>query len=120
VAVDFYEEGSRWTVLISLRETKKRGDTLALETSRTMLGSFPDDQCWWEEEIYQPTAQLSVAIVFPKERHCRRATLTQRSRDHTVTLPRQHLRFLSDGRQALTWQADHPQLHDLYRIGWSW
>jgi len=120
VAVDFYEEGSRWTVLISLRETRKRGDTLALETSRTMLGSFPDDRCWWEEEIYQPTAQISVTIIFPKERRCRRATLTQRSRDHAVTLPRQRLRFLSDGRQALTWQADHPQLHDLYRIAWSW
>jgi len=119
-AVDFYEEGSRWTVLISLRETKKRGDTLVLETTRTMRESFHGDRWWWEEEITQPTAQLAVTIIFPKERRCRRATLTQRSHRHTVILPRQRLRFLSDGRQALTWQAGHPQLHDLYRIQWSW
>jgi len=120
VPVDFYEDGSRWNVVISLRETKGRGDTLTLKTARTMLGAFNDDRCWWEEEIYQPTRQASVTIIFPKKRRCRRATITQRSRNHTVTLGQQHLRFLGDGRQALTWRASCPQLHELYRIQWSW
>jgi len=119
-AVDFYEEGSRWNVLISLRETKGRGDTLTFKTSRTMLGAFKDRRCWWEEEIYHPTKEATIIVIFPRGRRCRRATVTRRNHNRTVTLHRQRLRYLSDGRQALTWRVSLPQLHDLYRIQWNW
>lgn len=36
VPVDFYEDGSKWNVLISLRETKNKGDTVELWIRRVV------------------------------------------------------------------------------------
>jgi hypothetical protein len=46
--------------------------------------------------------------------------LTQRSNSETVALEGRHFSILSDGRQKLTWETNHPKLHDLYTIKWRW
>jgi len=98
VPVDFYQDGSRHTVLISLREAKSRGDILKFVIRCKIVGGFrKPDECW-ETEVYHRTRHLSVAIIFPQGRRCRRATVTQRSTNKTVTLGPKHLRFLGDGR----------------------
>ena len=120
VPADFYQDGSRHTVLISLREIKSRGDILKLVIRRKIVGGFrkPDES--WETAIYHRIRHLSVSIVFPKERGCRKATVTQRSTSKTVVLGRQHLRFLGDGRQTLTWEIRNPRLYDRYSLRWRW
>ena len=120
VPVDFYQDGSRHTVLISLRESKSRGDVLKFVIRRKIVGGFcKNDECW-ETEVYHRTRDLSVAIIFPRGRRCRRATVTQRSTSKTVALGPKHLRFLADGRQQLTWEIRKPRLHDRYSLGWEW
>ena len=118
--VDFYRDGTRHAVLISLRETKQRGDTLTFEIRRTIRGGFAAADEGWETEVYHRTEELSVTILFPRERRCQRATVTQRSTSKTVVLGPEQFRFLGDGRQQLTWEIHNPRLHDRYSLRWHW
>ena len=120
VPVDCYQDGSRHTVLISLREIKSRGDVLNLTIRRKIVGGFrtPDES--WETAIYHRIRHLSISIVFPQGRSCQKATVTQRSTSKTIVLGRDHLRFLGDGRQALSWEIRNPRLHDRYSLKWRW
>jgi hypothetical protein len=120
IPVDFYEDGSKYNILISLRETKNRGDLIDLRIERGIKGGFPQKDEWLETEIDHWVEHLKLSIVFPEERPCRRATLRQRSTNETIALNGGHFSFLSDGRQILTWQTNRPKLHDLYTIKWSW
>ena len=44
VAVDIYESGAKHNILISLRETKNRGDEMELWVERTIKGGFVEDE----------------------------------------------------------------------------
>ena len=118
--VDIYEDGSRHNVLISLRETKNKGDRLELWIERTIKGGFTQRSEWFETAIDHYMRELSVSIVFPRKRQCKRATLSRRSTGKTVRLPEDNFALLPDGRQKLTWKTAHPKLHDLYTIKWVW
>ena len=120
VPVDVYEHGSKHTVLISLREAKSRGDVARFKMQRKILGGFIERSEWWETEIYHRTRHLKVNVIFPRDRHCQRATITQRSTSKTVALGVEHFQFLSDGRQRLSWEITRPVLHDVYTLKWRW
>lgn len=120
VPVDIYEDGSRHNVLISLRETKNKGDRLELWIERTIERGFTQRSEWFETEIDHYMRGLSVSIIFPRKRPCKRATLSRRSTGKTVRLPEDNFALLPDGRQKLTWKTAHPKLHDLYTIKWIW
>ena len=120
VPVDVYDDGSKHTILISLRETKNRGDVLRFKIRRKIRGGFMERDEWWETEIYHRTRHMKVAIIFPPGRRCQRAIVTQRSTNRTTTLGPEHFHFLGDGRQKLTWEIQKPKLHDRYTIKWRW
>ena len=118
--VDFYKEGSRHGVLISLREAKSRGDVLEFHIRRKILGGFTRREECWETEVYHRTKQLTLRIIFPRERKCQRATVSQRSTSKTVVLDQEHYRYLHNGRQELRWVLRRPRLHDRYTLRWQW
>ena len=120
VPVDVYDDGAKKTILISLRETKGRGDVLRFHIQRKIVAGFAKRQEWWETEIYHHTRRLRVAIIFPKDRPCQRAMVAQRSKNRTTALGKRHFCFLKDGRQRLTWEIRRPKLHDRYTIKWVW
>ena len=120
VAVDFYEDGSKHNVLISLRETKDRGDVLELWIERVIRNGFQEKAEWLETEIDHLMRKVKLSIIFPKKRPCRRATLSRRSTGETALLPPKHFALLPDGRQKLTWEMRRPKLHDRYTIKWAW
>lgn len=120
VPVDFYQDGSRRAVLISLREAKHKGDELTFRIHRKVLGGFKTpDECW-ETEVYHRMQDLAVRALFPRERRCRRATILQRSTSRTVVLGPECFQFLEDGRQQLTWSLPRPRLHERYALHWQW
>ena len=118
--VDVYDDGAKKTILISLRETKGRGDVLRFCIQRKIVAGFGKRQEWWETEIYHRTRRLRVVILFPKGRSCRRAVVVQRSNGRTTTLGEEHFCFHQDGRQRLAWEVKRPKLHDRYTIKWLW
>jgi len=120
VPVDFYKDGSKYNVLISLRETKNRGDVIELWIERVIERALPKEHEWFETEIDHWMRSLKLAVIFPKERPCRRATLSRRSTGKTTLLPSKHFALLPDGRQKLTWGTSRPKLHDRYTIKWVW
>ena len=120
VPVDFYKDGSKHNILISLRETKNKGDVVELRIERRIRGGFTDTEEWLETEIDHLMKGLQLSIVFPKTRPCRRATLSRRSRAEIISLSQNHLALLPDGRQKLTWCTRTPKLHDRYTIKWVW
>ena len=118
--VDFYDDGSMQSVLISLREVKSRDDRFELRVRRTIKDGFADKEGWLETEINRRMKHPRWSIIFPKERHCKKATVGRRHSHRTVALEKQHFAFLSDGRQELVWETSHPRLHDRYVIKWTW
>jgi hypothetical protein len=120
VPVDFYEDGSKHNVLISLRETKNRGDVVEFWIERVIKGGLTEKQEWYEVEVDHWMKHLKMSIVFPRKRHCRRATLSRRSTGKTTLLPQKHFALLPDGRQKLTWETRRPRYHDCYTIKWVW
>jgi len=121
VPVDFCEDGSKWNVLISLRETKNRGDVVKFWIERVIKGGFLEKNEWLETEIDHLMKRLKLSVIFPKGRPCRKATLSRRSTGKTVLLTQKHFAFLPDGRRhKLTWETKRPKLHDRYTIKWVW
>lgn len=120
VPVDVYEDGSKYNILISLRETKDKGDIVDLWIERVIEGGFTGREEWFETEIDHWTRETTLGIIFPNKRHCRRATLSRRSTEKTIPLPQERFALLPHGRQKLTWSTRRPKLHDRYTIKWTW
>lgn len=120
IEVDRYQEGDRWNVLISLRETKSAGDVEDFYIERTIKNGFTHDEEWRQTEIRHRTKHLRMVIIFPKERRCRRAVLVERSRNRTTVLDHRHFTDLPDGRQVLTWETRNPRRFEVFTIKWRW
>ena len=75
IEVDRYKNGDRWNVLISLRETKSRGDIEEFYIQRKIIRGFTKSEEWWQLEMQNPTRWLKLAIIFPRRRPYRRAIL---------------------------------------------
>lgn len=118
--VDFYKDGSKFNVLISLRETKNRGDVLEFWVDRGIKQGLLQEMEWLETEIDHWTRKMRLNVIFPKERPCRRATLSRRSTGKASVLSDRHFALLPDGRQKLTYETKDPKLHDCYSIRWMW
>lgn len=120
VIVDRYREGTRWNVLISLRETKATGDIEEFHIERRLRGSFAASEAWWETSLQHRASQVKVCIIFPKERPCRKAVLVERNRNRTTLLGPDRIESLPDGRQILTWETDKAKRFETYTLKWHW
>ena len=120
VEADRYQEGDRWNILISLRETKSRGDIEEFHVERTVLGGFTQPTEWRQTEIWLTTRRLRMAVIFPKSRHCKRATLHKRSVDKAIELDGELIQPLPDGRQIVSWEEKNPKRAEIYTIRWEW
>ncbi len=120
VAVDRYREGHRYRVLISLRETKNQGDVEEFLIERTIQDGFTRTVESFQTEINHPTQQLSVSVVFPRQRPPQRVTLTQQNAAKTAELGADRRRVLPDGRVKVFWEAHNPGLYEAYILQWTW
>lgn len=120
VPVDYYDEGSRRVVLISLRGKKNAGDTMTLRSHRLVMEGFSRNKEYWESDVYHRTQKLELRIIFPLKRSCQRATLTMRNTGQTVALGAECYQSLPDGRKKLVWVCDKPQVNERYLLSWTW
>ena len=60
---------------ISLREAKRRGDTLNISIDRTVLNGFAVTTGWSETTVQHRTHRLKLAIIFPANRLPKSVTL---------------------------------------------
>lgn len=60
--VDTYREGDRWNILISLRETKKRGDIVDFYIERSVRDGFTQAEEWRQIEIRHQTRDRKSVV----------------------------------------------------------
>lgn len=120
VVADRYQEGDRWNVLISLRETKHKGDITEFHIERLEKQSFTKADEWQQTEIRRRTRRLQMNIIFPQGRRCQRAILTQRRHNRVQVLGTEHFHDLPDGRQLLTWESSRVYPYDIFTLRWQW
>jgi len=120
VEVDRYQEGDRWNILISLRETKNSGDVEVFYIERTVKHGFTKETESRQIEIRHQIKRLKLNIIFPKKRRCQRAVLLERSRHGTTVLGPENFSDLPDGRQLLTWEPKKVKRFEVYTLKWQW
>lgn len=120
VPVDRYREGHRYRVLISLRETKHKGDIEEFRIERTIRNGFTKKVEDFQTEIDHVTGNLSVSVVFPRQRRPRQVTLIEQNADRARPLSPQQIRLLPDGRSQATWRTKNPKLYEGYILRWTW
>lgn len=119
-AVDFYQEGDRWNVLISLQETKQSGDVEDFRIDRTVIDGFTGDEEWQQVEIRHYTHKLTIGVIFPQDRQCHQAQIVQRSRKQAADLGPEHFHRLPDGRQLVSWETKKVQPLEIFTLRWQW
>lgn len=120
VEVDHYREGHRYLILISLRETKNRGDVEEFNIERTIKNGFRKSVEDFQIEIAHPTRRFTIGVVFPQQRPPKKVSLIEQNTARQIALGSEHLRQLADGRYKATWQTDKPRLFESYILHWEW
>lgn len=119
-AVDFYEEGYHHRVLISLRETKQRGDEEIFHIQRRIKSGFTEEKSYLQTDIRYPTSQLQVILFFPEHRHPKAIWLIEKNMKNTSQLQANHIKVLPDGRCQVIWEKKKPCLYEGYILSWLW
>jgi hypothetical protein len=120
VVVDQYRSSQKTYVLISLRESKRRGDRDEFHISWKLKDAFRGSQEEWETEVSHRTRRLLVRLIFPKARPPVRVWLAEYLRRRTRLLSDAMMQRLPDGRWQVEWQTKNPRLHERYALKWEW
>src|SRR5258708_16127239 len=119
-AVDQYREGYRYRILISLRETKKRGDVEEFHIERKIENGFIQDSEGFQLDVDHTMRNLSFSIVFPKQRLPKTARLIEQNATRTMELGPNNFSSLPDGRVQVTFRTTKPRLFESYLLRWEW
>ena len=118
--VDRYQEGHRWHILISLRETKHKGDMEEFHIERDIIDGFTRAEEDFQFEIDHVTHSLTLSVVFPAGRLPDRVTLIEQNANRSTELGPRHKRVLPDGRLEIVWRTERPRLYEAYIVRWKW
>ncbi len=120
VAVDHYREGNIYHILISLRETKNRGDVEEFYIKRTIHNGFRRKREYYQNRINYPIHHFSTSVIFPTERPPKQVALVEHNRKRTTELGPEYIQLLPDGRRKATWEINRPRVYETYSIRWDW
>lgn len=120
VPVDRYRDGHKYRVLISLRETRRRGDMMPISIERTVRNGFMAAEGWSETGVSHRMQRLRTGVIFPKARHCKRAWLIEKNAGRVTPLEIENAELLPDGRQRVVWETTRPVLFETYALKWVW
>lgn len=118
--VDRWRPGQRTFQLISLRETKRRGEVDDLKISWKIRKGFRRTNELWETEIQHWTRQLRLQVIFPKTRPPERVWLVEKVAGRKHQLGQEAFRAHSGGRWLVSWETKRPRLNERYQLQWEW
>jgi hypothetical protein len=107
-------------ILISLREMKQRGDEDEFNIEWDAYNTFLHSSEYWEAEISHRTKQLSMQMIFPKNRPPLKASIFETTRRMSQPLTGEAIQKLPDGRWRISWGTDKPRLYERYILKWDW
>lgn len=120
VAVDRYQEGYRWKILISLRGSRNRGEQEEFRVERTIQDGFTSPVQDFHTQIDHPTQDLSISVVFPHSRHPKQVSIIEQNWKQQYILGKKHQIPLSQGRIQYEWKVHRPRLYEGYILHWEW
>jgi hypothetical protein len=120
VPVDRFRDGRKHRVLISLRQTKRRGEIMRIRIDRTVRHGFCKKECWSDTDISHRTRRMRLSVTFPKQRPCKQMVLVEENAGRTIPLDLNKVETLPDGRQRVSWKTDKPVLFETYNLKWVW
>lgn len=120
VEVDRYRPGHKTFILISLRETKQKGDTDEFHIEWGIQSGFVRSEEEWGTEISHSTKYLKVQLIFPKSRPPLQSWLVEYRSRRKFRLDQIAQRQLPDGRWLVQWETKKPRLHEQYILQWEW
>jgi hypothetical protein len=120
VRVDTYNEGHRYRILISLRETKNRGDITEFHIKRTISEGFTKSVESFQHDISHPIGFVSLCIIFPQKRYPKSILLMEQNTTKTIPLGTKYQTILPDGRLQVEWKQHRPRLFESYIFRWHW
>lgn len=120
IPVDRYQEGHRYRILISLRETKQRGDIEDFYIERRIEEGFKKQVEYFQTAVDHVTRHLTITVIFPKTRLPKRVVLVEHRTSRTTSASDNTLQTLPDGRQQVKWVIQKPKLFEQYSIRWEW
>ena len=100
-----------YIVALALPRLFRRGETFEVDIRRRIVGSFLDDQVYWDTAMRVPTELLSVDIVPPPGR---------RIRYPEIIAPPQGDFDASESPARLRLRVKQPAVDIPYRLTWSW
>ncbi|MEO8391722.1 MAG: hypothetical protein ABI700_01900 [Chloroflexota bacterium] len=118
--VDRYREGHRYRILISLRQSKQRGDVEEFHIERTIKNGFTKAREDLQTEIDHKTKAITMTLIFPKARLAKRVVLVEQKTAHTTALEHESFQMLPDGRQQVKWHMSYPKQYEAYLLMWDW
>ncbi len=119
VPVDRYQEGYRYRILISLRQTKNRGDVEEFRIERHVRNGFVKTDGYFQTNVDHRTQRLALRIIFPSERKPVELLLVEQHADRTVSGV-DLIHRLPDGKWVVEWRLDEPRQFESYIFRWKW
>lgn len=120
VPVDYYQDGNVWRVLISLRETKRKGQVEDIHISRTIKNGYTESVSYLQTNIEHPTQFIEMSIIFPATRLPRRVVGIRKNTKHSVEFGLNAFTDLPDQRQKIVWHVRKPKRFESYILKWEW
>jgi hypothetical protein len=120
VPVDQYRLDYKTFILISLREVRNKEDIDNFNIEWSIWGGFLRQTEQWGTEIRRPVGKLKVSIIFPKKRPPQRIALVEKSRQRRLSLGKNAIQPLPDGRWRVTWKKNNPRRSETYLLEWKW
>ena len=120
IPVDRYQEGYRYRILISLRQTKNRGDVEEFHIERHIKDGFRESEGYFQTNIDHKTNKLLLRLVFPAARKPSELCLVEQNRTRTTPLGTEHIRPLPNGNWLIQWEREKPRQFESYILRWKW
>jgi len=120
VPVDEFRLGHKTYKLISLRESRNKGDTDEFHIEWDMQRGFLKSTGFWGTAISHRTKKVIVKVVFPKDRPPLHTSIVESNLQRTRDLAKDAQKLLPDGRTMITWENENPRLYENYVLKWEW
>ena len=118
VKVDQFRDGYRYNILISLRETKHRGDEATFNIERHITNGFTGTDETLQTDIDHRTRKLSMSVIFPKSHQPSQINLIKQNKKTSLPLDNEYRHILPDGRYQYIWKTNSPALFESYIMRW--
>ncbi|MEM7118980.1 MAG: hypothetical protein AAF614_41565 [Chloroflexota bacterium] len=120
IEADRYKSAHVTYILISLRETKQRGEMDEFDIQWDAEEAFTHAKESWATEVSHRTKQMTLQIIFPKSRLPRRVEIHERYRRKVHKIDNDTFQKLADGRWLVEWSVDNPRIHERFLFEWEW